>query len=255
MKIAIFGATNYAINIYDMLLEMYGEDRVEFFIDSMLRKDILLGKPVYSPAQLRERNDLNEYIYYFGSVASRESMKAELRKLGVSESNFAAMPDYSEESFKKSMPWIVVGSVAISIGFFAYVLTISGDMGLDTHNYQSGLKNACTLLGCTCGLVLVHIIDSKFINFETEARWYAQVIKLVGGLVGVLIIKSGLSAPLTALFGNEFVARAVRYFLIVGFAGAVWPLTFKWFKTLRIGFMEKFTDWVKSLFTKAIKTK
>lgn len=161
----------------------------------------------------------------------------------------------SEESFKKSMPWIVVGSVAISIGFFAYVLTISGDMGLDTHNYQSGLKNACTLLGCTCGLVLVHIIDSKFINFETEARWYAQVIKLVGGLVGVLIIKSGLSAPLTALFGNEFVARAVRYFLIVGFAGAVWPLTFKWFKTLRIGFMEKFTDWVKSLFTKAIKTK
>ena len=161
----------------------------------------------------------------------------------------------SEESFKKSMPWIVVGSVAISIGFLAYVLTISGDMGLDTHNYQSGLKNACTLLGCTCGLVLVHIIDSKFINFETEARWYAQVIKLVGGLVGVLIIKSGLSAPLTALFGNEFVARAVRYFLIVGFAGAVWPLTFKWFKTLRIGFMEKFTDWVKSLFTKAIKTK
>ena len=161
----------------------------------------------------------------------------------------------SEESFKKSMPWIVVGSVAISIGFFAYVLTISGDMGLDTHNYQSGIKNACTLLGCTCGLVLVHIIDSKFINFETEARWYAQVIKLVGGLIGVLIIKSGLSAPLTALFGNEFVARAVRYFLIVGFAGAVWPLTFKWFKTLRIGFMEKFTDWVKSLFTKAIKTK
>ena len=161
----------------------------------------------------------------------------------------------SEESFKKSMPWIVVGSVAISIGFLAYVLTISGDMGLDTHNYQSGIKNACTLLGCTCGLVLVHIIDSKFINFETEARWYAQVIKLVGGLIGVLIIKSGLSAPLTALFGNEFVARAVRYFLIVGFAGAVWPLTFKWFKTLRIGFMEKFTDWVKSLFTKAIKTK
>ena len=161
----------------------------------------------------------------------------------------------SEESFKKSMPWIVVGSVAISIGFLAYVLTISGDMGLDTHNYQSGIKNACTLLGCTCGLVLVHIIDSKFINFETEARWYAQVIKLVGGLIGVLIIKSGLSAPLTALFGNEFVARAVRYFLIVGFAGAVWPLTFKWFKTLRIGFMEKFTDWVKSLFTKTIKTK
>ena len=152
----------------------------------------------------------------------------------------------SDESMNKLMPVVVVASVILSVGFLAYVLMISGDSTLDPHNFKSGLKNACTLLGCTAALIPVYILDRKYIKFETNARWYAQIIKLVGGLLGVLAIKSGLSAPLTALFGNEFVARAVRYFLIVVFAGTVWPLTFKWFAGLRIGFMERFTEWVKS---------
>lgn len=151
----------------------------------------------------------------------------------------------TEESMNKLMPIVVVASVILSVGFLAYVLSLSGVSFLDAHNYQSGLKNACTLIGCTAALIPVYILDRKYIKFETGARWYAQIIKLVGGLLGVLAIKSGLSAPLTALFGNEFVARAVRYFLIVVFAGSVWPLTFKWFAGLEIGFMERFTEWVK----------
>ena len=138
----------------------------------------------------------------------------------------------SEENFKKFMPLVVVCSVILSVGFLAYVLALWPDNTIDPHNYQSGLKNACTLLGCTAGLVVVHFVDSKYIKFETEAKWYAQLLKLVIGLAGVLAIKSGLSAPLTALFGNEYIARAVRYFLIVIFAGAVWPLTFKKFSKL-----------------------
>ena len=135
----------------------------------------------------------------------------------------------SEENFKKYMPYVVIGSVILSIGFLVYVISLWPDNTLDPHNYQSGLKNACTLLGCTAGLVVVHFVDSKYINFDTKAKWYAQLLKLAIGLGIILAIKSGLSAPLTALFGNEYVARAVRYFLIVVFAGAVWPLTFKKF--------------------------
>ena len=161
----------------------------------------------------------------------------------------------TEKSFKRAMPFIVIGSVVLSIVFLAYVLFISGDATIDPDNYKSGLKNACTLLGCTAGLVLVHFIDSKFINFQTDARWYVQVIKLVLGLLGVLAIKSGLSEPLKLIFGNEYVARAVRYFLIVGFAGAVWPLTFKWFSTLKIDCMERFTAWVSAKLGKKIKAK
>ena len=138
----------------------------------------------------------------------------------------------TEDRFEKSMPWIVIGSTILSVGFLVYVLSVSGDADLDSHNYYSALKNACTLLGCTAGLILVYFLDSKFIKFETQAKWYAQLLKLILGLGGVLAIKAGLSSPLTALFGNEYVARAVRYFLIVAFAGGVWPLTFKWFKKL-----------------------
>ena len=156
----------------------------------------------------------------------------------------------TDEMFNKAMPWVVVGSTVLSIGFLAYVLSVSGDAGLDAHNYNSALKNACTLLGCTAGLIAVYFIDFKYIKFETEARWYAQIMKLVLGLVGVLVIKSGLSSPLTALFGNEFIARAVRYFLIVLFAGGIWPITFKWFKSLRIDCLERFTEGVVSKFKK-----
>ena len=138
----------------------------------------------------------------------------------------------TEDRFEKSMPWIVIGSTILSVGFLVYVLSVLGDADLDSHNYYSALKNACTLLGCTAGLILVYFLDSKFIKFETQAKWYAQLLKLILGLGGVLAIKAGLSSPLTALFGNEYVARAVRYFLIVAFAGGIWPLTFKWFKKL-----------------------
>ena len=135
----------------------------------------------------------------------------------------------TDESFKKYMPYVVIGSVILSTLFLVYVLSLSGVSFLDAHNYQSGLKNAFTLLGCTAGLVVVYFVDSRYINFDTKAKWYAQLLKLAIGLGIILAIKSGLSAPLTALFGNEYVARAVRYFLIVVFAGAVWPLTFKKF--------------------------
>ena len=156
----------------------------------------------------------------------------------------------TEENFRKSMPWIVVGSTVLSVAFLAYVLSLSGVSFLDPHNYVSGLKNACTLLGCTAGLIVVYFLDSKFIRFETEARWYAQILKLVLGLGGVLAIKAGLSSPLTALFGNEYIARAVRYFLIVLFAGGVWPLTFKWFKGLRIEFLDNLSARIVAKFKK-----
>lgn len=161
----------------------------------------------------------------------------------------------SEERFERAFPYFIVISVVLSIAYLVYTLCLSGDTTLDAHNYNSGLKNACTLFGCMLGLVLVYFIDTKFTRFETNARWYAQIIKAAVGFGIVLAIKSGLSAPLTALFRNEYVARVVRYFLIVGFAGAVWPLTFKWFGTLKIDFLERFGDWVVSLFVRKDRQK
>ena len=152
----------------------------------------------------------------------------------------------TQERMDKFMPWIIGISVLLSTGFLTYVLVISGDTALDPHNYQSGLKNACTLFGCTAGLIPVYILDRKIINFKTDGRWYAQIIKLLLGLGIVLLIKEGLRSPLELLFDNIYIARAIRYFIIVMFAGTFWPLTFDMFAKLRIKCMEKFSAWVTS---------
>ena len=88
-----------------------------------------------------------------------------------------------------------------------------------------------TLFGALIGLLLVYIVDERWINFSTKAIWWSQVLKVVGGLICVLLVKSGLKTPLNVIFG-ESIGRSVRYMLIVIVAGILWPLTFKFFSRL-----------------------
>ena len=158
----------------------------------------------------------------------------------------------TQESTDKYMFWVMIGSVVFSIAFIIYVFLLresSFTSPSDLANLASAKKNASTLAGCLVGLAVVYPLDKYYIKFETKGRWYAQIIKLVIGLAVVLGIKSGLSKPLVSLFGNEYVARSVRYFLIVVFAGGIWPCTFKFFGKLRIEKLEGFTKWVVSKFT------
>ena len=151
----------------------------------------------------------------------------------------------SEERFKKALPFIVLAATVMSVGLLVFVLLVKGDATLDPDNFGSALKQACTLLGCTMGLIAVWFVDTRYTDFKTDGKWYAQVIKAAIGFAIILAIKSGLSTPLTLLFGgNAFAARILRYFLIVVFAGIVWPLTFKWFSNFKIGFLDRFTDFL-----------
>lgn len=161
---------------------------------------------------------------------------------------FAFHPLFAtEERFNKSMPYIVIGSVLLSVSFLVFVL-LTPPEAHDAHNYQSAMKNACTLLGCTVGLVPMYILDRKYIKYDTRAVWYVQIIKLVLGFALVLGVKSGLSSPLTALFGNEYIARAVRYFLIVIVAGVLWPYCFKYLKRIKIAALDRFGKRVVGIF-------
>lgn len=154
-----------------------------------------------------------------------------------------------EDTFHRAMPFIILGGVLLAVGFLVFVLLLPKE-GLDPHNAGSGLKNACTLLGCTIGLVPMYFLDRHFIKFETKAAWYIQILKLALGFAAVLLVKSGLSAPLVALFGNTYVARAVRYFLIVIVAGTLVPLSFRYLCKLRIPALDRFGKWVGTLFQK-----
>ncbi len=126
---------------------------------------------------------------------------------------------------------VLLALAVASIGFVLFVELYPFPADFDPHNYASGHKNAYTLLGAILGILAVYWIDEKWVHFPVKAIWWAQMLKILGGLLLVLAVKSGLKEPLNALFG-EYPGRAIRYFLMVMVAGGLWPLTFRWFSKL-----------------------
>lgn len=133
---------------------------------------------------------------------------------------------------QKNIPWVFSGLTVLSIAYLLYIELYPFPADLDTHNYESAVKNGYTFIGCFVGLLIVWFADEKKLHFTNEAVWWAQILKAVLGLAVVLLVKEGTKGVLNAIFGDEMIARAVRYCLVVITAGIVWPLTFKWFARL-----------------------
>ena len=102
----------------------------------------------------------------------------------------------------------------------------------DLCNISLGLKNAYTMLGALLGFLIVYIADEKKLHFDVHAPLLGQALKLVLGLALILGIKAGLKPLLVSLFAGSQAESFVRYFLLVLFAGIVWPLTFPFFAKL-----------------------
>lgn len=132
----------------------------------------------------------------------------------------------------KNMPVLLAMMSLLAVAYLCYVELYPFPSDIDAHNLTSGIKNAYTLLGALAGLCVVYIADEKWLHFQVKAVWWAQILKVLFGLVLVLIVKSGMKTPLNMLFG-ESIGRAVRYFLIVIVAGIVWPLSFRCFAKLK----------------------
>lgn len=122
--------------------------------------------------------------------------------------------------------------IVLAAAFVAFVELYDFPADIDAENYASGIKNAYMILFCAIGLILTFFIDTKYVHFPTQAVWWAQIIKVVVGLAILLALKSVLKAPLLALFGGHSIAHGVRYFIVILFAGIVWPMTFKFFAKL-----------------------
>jgi len=127
------------------------------------------------------------------------------------------------ENPQRFLPIIFAIMILCSVGFLCFLEFYPFPTDIDAHNLESGHENAYTLFGALLGLVVVYIIDEKWLHFSTKGVWWAQILKVAGGLIVVLAVKSGLKSPLNLLFG-ESVGRAARYFLIVIVAGIPWPL-------------------------------
>ena len=101
----------------------------------------------------------------------------------------------------------------------------------DAANLYSGLKNAYKMLGAVAGFVVAYELDLRFIRYETKACFWAQGLKWVLGL-GLSLGLKELAYVALGWMSDELLMRAIAYFLLVLFAGAVWPLTFKYFQKL-----------------------
>lgn len=137
----------------------------------------------------------------------------------------------SESRIQKLLAMLLALSFCLMLftKFFPFTIEES-----QLHNLTSGSKNAYTMLGAIGGLLVVYPLERKYVNFETKAVWWAQILKIVLGFALVLAVKEGLKAPLDAVFSGHMIARAIRYFLVVMAAGFIWPMTFRWFSKIGV---------------------
>lgn len=132
----------------------------------------------------------------------------------------------------KTMRYLLCGMTLFSAAFLIFTNLFPFPSDVDANNLAHGTETAYKMLGCIVGLWISFEIDNKYINFETKAVWWVQVIKMIVGLIPLILIKVALKHPLYLLIGNELIADFVRYFLIAIFAGCIWPITFKLFNKL-----------------------
>ena len=123
--------------------------------------------------------------------------------------------------------WLLLVMLIFSGAFLTFLYVFPFPADVDADNLSHAVENAWKLTGAIGGMLIAWWVDRKFIHFDVKAVWWAQILKTAVGLAIVVGIKSGLKAPLIALVGNVGMANAVRYGLMVVFAGAAWPLTFQ----------------------------
>ncbi len=132
----------------------------------------------------------------------------------------------------KTMRILFAVMVLLSVIYLAFVTLYGFPENVDKDNLFHGIKNAYKMLGCTLGIFISFEIDRRYINFQTKGNLLCQVLKVVAGTVPLLLIKEGLRYPLNLIFQGSYVADGIRYLILVIFAGCVWPMTFKWFRSV-----------------------
>ena len=139
----------------------------------------------------------------------------------------ALRPCYRDGTrFARANPPVLCGMLLLALGYAVWVNAAAFPADVDAENLAHGIKNAWTLLGCVLGLIVSYVYDVKKLRFDVRAPLPAQFLKVGFGLALLIAIRVGAKALLSALAGGAAWPDAVRYFLMVVFAGCLWPMTF-----------------------------
>ena len=142
----------------------------------------------------------------------------------------ALWPCFRDDAqFHKTAKAVLCGLLALTLCYVVWVNVTAFPVDVDAENLEHGVKNGWTLLGCVLGLIVSYWFDETKLHFDEKASLLGQICKLVIGLVLLVGVRAGAKPVLNAVTGGAAWANAVRYFLMVVFAGCVWPLTFPYF--------------------------
>lgn len=143
---------------------------------------------------------------------------------------FAIYPLFEKSEEKPGRMYAAMAVLALcSLAYVLYVECTEWPADVDAHNLESGMKNGYLILGASLGMLVSCFLEKKYINFDVQAKWWQQILKVVLGLGLIMGIKAGLKPVLKMIWDHHILTTGLRYFLIVLFAACVWPRTFKWF--------------------------
>lgn len=132
----------------------------------------------------------------------------------------------------KAAAWMKILGAALVLALLLYVhlapVRPANVAEFDAH----GVKAAWQVLGAMAGMLLAWWVDEKHLHFEVKAVWWAQVCKVVIGLLLVVAVRSGMKPVLSAVFGDAQFAHGIRYFLMTVVGGILWPMTFRFWSRL-----------------------
>ena len=151
---------------------------------------------------------------------------------------FAFYPIVRKAAEKPKYMAVLLGvMVALSFAFVLYAnLWAAPAQGAEAlENLREGQKNSYSLFGALLGFCVAYPLERRFIRFAEKSVWWVQVLKVIGGLIGLLIIKEGLKLVFSAVGFTWLGTNAIRYFAVVLFAALVWPLVFPYLNRLASG--------------------
>lgn len=142
---------------------------------------------------------------------------------------FVFYPIVRRAADSKHGMYLLIGvMLAVSLAFVLYAnltqFPVEGEEALE--NIREGRKNSFSLFGALLGFLAAYPIERRYIRFEEKAVWWVQILKTALGLVGLLVVKEGLKLLFSAVGFTWLGTNALRYFAVVFFAAAVWPLAF-----------------------------
>ena len=114
---------------------------------------------------------------------------------------------------------------AIALGLFVFSVMVLVYALCRQDVTPAMLEDCVKAAAAGVGFAVGYFAERRWVKFDTKAVWWMQGIKVVGGLIGVVAIKSGVKM----LLGETMAVDALRYFLLIVWILAIWPMIFKAF--------------------------